>query len=357
MEAPEAAQAVEASVENVDDGDFAASESGKAEFDGKPVDIKGIADTKGDMTLELADGRTVKASEVLYASEGEALVYEAVASLGAPAEIGNILVKNYRDGAENVEAEDYAAGMALAFNHGRYNLPQQQMTDNPYIAKLTEVQRNSAYVLGQRFGGKQVASQQAIARRARFGQRFKQMGQPLTGRVRYDGDIRTLNARQRASVAALEKVADALGVQIHLFESQVDENGIRQGENGWYNTTTGDIGIDIHAGISGEGTMLFTTAHELTHFIKQWSPAKFKVLANFLMEQYGEKGISVEELVEQQQAKALRGGRELSFDEAFEELVADSTIRSDIRKDIIREPGSRSSAASPVRRRQKWLRK
>lgn len=64
----------------------------------------------------------------------------------------------------------------------------------------------------------------------------------------YDGDVRTLNALQRASVAALEKVAEALGVQIYLFESKVDENGVRQGENGWYNTKTGDIGIDIHAG-------------------------------------------------------------------------------------------------------------
>ena len=317
-------QAVDMAVEDVDDGDFAASESGKAVFDGKPVDIKGIADTKGDMTLELTDGRTVKASEVLYATEGEALVYEAVASLGAPADIGNILVKNYRDGAEHVEAEDYAMGMSLAFNHGRHNLPKDQMTANPYIAKLTDVQRNSAYVLGQRFGGRQVASQEAVARRTRFGQRFQELGRPLTGRVHYDGDVRKLNVRQRASISALEKVADALGVQIHLFESQVDENGVRQGENGWYNTKTGDIGIDIHAGISGEDTMLFTAAHELTHFIKQWSPAKFKVLANFLMEQYGQKGVSVEELVERQQAKALRGGREPSFDEAFEEMVADS---------------------------------
>ena len=74
----------------------------------------------------------------------------------------------------------------------------------------------------------------------------------------------------------------------------------------------------------GKGTMLFTIAHELTHFIRQWSPAKFKVLVNFLVKQYGEKGVTVSELVNRQIDKAKRNGRSLTWEEAYEEMVADS---------------------------------
>lgn len=70
--------------------------------------------------------------------------------------------------------------------------------------------------------------------------------------------------------------------------------------------------------------MLFTIAHELTHFIRQWSPAKFKVLVNFLVKQYGEKGVTVSELVNRQMDKAKRNGRSLTWEEAYEEMVADS---------------------------------
>jgi hypothetical protein len=96
------------------------------------------------------------------------------------------------------------------------------------------------------------------------------------------------------------------------------------GSNGWFNPKDGSIHIDLFAGQNGEGTMLFTAAHELTHSIREWSPAKFKVFADFLLEQYGEKGISVEELVQRQIEKAKNNGREISYDTAYEEVIADS---------------------------------
>lgn len=86
----------------------------------------------------------------------------------------------------------------------------------------------------------------------------------------------------------------------------------------------GKMILRLESGRGGKGTMLFTIAHELTHFIRQWSPAKFKVLANFLVKQYGEKGVSVSELVNRQIDKAKRNGRSLTWEEAYEEMVADS---------------------------------
>lgn len=99
---------------------------------------------------------------------------------------------------------------------------------------------------------------------------------------------------------------------------------VRIGDNGWYDPVDGSIHIDLYAGADGKGTMLFTAAHELTHFIKDQSPEKFQALSDFLMEQYGKKGVPVQALVEEQMAKARKHGNALDPDGAFEEVVADS---------------------------------
>ena len=94
--------------------------------------------------------------------------------------------------------------------------------------------------------------------------------------------------------------------------------------NGWYDVKTGDIYIDINSGVRGNGVMLFTAAHELVHDIAVHAPAKFKILADFLMEQYGKKGVSVDMLVQAQIDKAARDGRTIDYDTAYEEVIADS---------------------------------
>lgn len=94
--------------------------------------------------------------------------------------------------------------------------------------------------------------------------------------------------------------------------------------NGWYDVKTGDIYIDINSGVGGDGVMLFTAAHELVHDIAVHAPAKFKILADFLMEQYDKKGVSVDMLVQAQIDKAARDGRTIDYDTAYEEVIADS---------------------------------
>ena len=73
-----------------------------------------------------------------------------------------------------------------------------------------------------------------------------------------------------------------------------------------------------------KGTVLFTVAHELTHFIKDWSSVKYRALADALVKQYQKQGVSVSELVDNQIRKAKQNGREMSRQEAFDEVVADS---------------------------------
>ena len=307
-------------VDDVSERVLEASSDGKTvrKSSGEEVKIARIASTKdGKMTLKLDTGETVNAEDVSYASEGEALVYETVARLNTNVEAANALVDAYDP---SMSAEVYARGIEEAYRYGMYNFSVKEMADkSSFASELTQVQRNTAYKLGQIFGGREVAKQQAIIKKARAGAKAAK----AEGKVHFDGDRSTLNKIQSTSLTALEKIADALGVQIYVFESE-EVNGKRKGANGWFDPKDSSIHIDLYAGQSGESTMLFTAAHELTHFIRQWSPAKFKVLANFLMEQYGKKGVSVDILVRQQMEKARNNGRTISYATAYEEVVADS---------------------------------
>lgn len=294
---------------------------------GETVQIKGIDAIKdGQMTLKLEDGRVVNAKDVSYASQDEALVYEAVSNMGVNASAANVLVNAYHP-ESGVTAQVYAKGIQEAYTYGKYNIPKQEMlSKGAFSSMLTDYQRRTAYKLGNMFGGKETAkAQAAIIKNARSEK------SAVSGKVHFDGERSRLTERQSASLSALETIADALGIQIYVFESPLGANGKRIGANGWYDPKNSSVHIDLHAGANGEGTILFTSAHELLHFIKQWSPAKFKILANFLMKEYGKKGVSVESLVQEQIAKAKRNGRDISYDAAYEEVVADSleTMLSD----------------------------
>ena len=305
--------------------EFKVSDSGEtfSNETGEKVNIAEVASIKnGKMTLKLESGEEVGAESISFGNQGEALVYETVAKLdNINASAANILVKNMD--LSNVSPEIYAQGIKQAYRYGTYNIPvAEMMAEGSPAAELSEQQRMQAYKLGQSNHKAAIQAKEGPVRKNRTTEK-----KASKGKVHYD-KTKAYNERQKVSIEALEKIADALGIEFHLFESPV-VNGRRQGANGWIDSK--GIHIDTFAGQNGEATMIFTAAHELAHFIKKWSPAKFDILADFLMEEYGKKGVSVDELVRAQQEKARRNGREISYDVAFEEVVADSmeTMLSD----------------------------
>ena len=302
---------------------------------GEEVSIVGIASLKdGRMTLKLSNGKVVSSDSVSYGSNGEALIYETVASLDTLPVIANELVRGY-DPESGVSPEVYARGIQEAFVYGQYNLPESEMlAEGTFSADLTAEQRQLAYKSGQKFSGMAIAKQQAEIKKGKAVAKVEAVANQthINDFNPSTFDTSTEQGRgQRASYNVAKMMSEVLGVDIYFFESYVkdnkrvyiDEKGNEvEAPNGYYKN--GAIHIDLNAGNNGEGTMLFTLSHELTHFIKEWSPAKFKVLANFLNEQYGKKGISVDVLVRQQMKKARDAGRTLTYDEAYEEFVADS---------------------------------
>ena len=300
-------------------GEFKVSDNGKTfNLDtGDDIKIADIASIKdGKMTFKLEDGTEISTDKVSFGNTGEALVYETVANLpNINAAAAKVLVKNMD--LADVSSEVYAKGIEEAYRFGTYNIPAaEMMADGAFARDISEQQRTQAYRIGQSNRKASIKAKESTMSQVK-------KADSKAGKVHFEGNKEALNQRQKTSIKVLERIASVLGVEIYLFESPV-VNGKRQGANGWYDKKDGSIHLDIFAGQNGEATILFTAAHELVHFLKDRAPAKFDVLADFLMEEYGKKGVSVDELVRAQQAKARRNGRELSYGDAYEEVIADS---------------------------------
>lgn len=311
------------------------------------VDIASIENGKMMLNVkENTEGAKVKevnAENIAFATNEEAILYEAIAQTDIDAKLAKTIIGNF-DAKGNLSARNYIYGAYEAYTYGKYNYPVEEMSKDGFSVVLTQKQKEDAYRLGQIAHEKNVNAKESDIKKAiDEAKKSNNVQGGKKGKVHYEGVETASTAfteRQKTSVKALETIAKALGVDIYLYESKLDDKGRRAytdkdgnriTANGWYDTKTGDIHIDINAGQNGEGVMLFTAAHELTHFVRQWSPAKFKVLADFLMAEYGKAGVPVAELVRAQQDLAASQGRKISYDTAYEEMIADSmqTMLSD----------------------------
>ena len=321
------------SVENATEGKIEASDSRiTINKDGEDVEVKiDKIDSidNGEMSVKLDNGETVSLSDVNIGGQ-MALVYQAASEMatrvgGFNVDTANVFVKGY-DPSSGLAAAEYIHGFSDAYRFGRHGYPVSELDSSQFTSKLSVNQRSKAYNLGKIFSSESVAKIQKSIKKAEASSTKKK------GRVYFDGRDagKNLTEIQRASLKGLRVVAEALGVDIHVFESTVDKRGKRRGANGWYDPKDNSIHIDLYAGKKGDGIMLFTAAHELTHHIKAVSNAKFKLFADALFEEYGKHGKSVEELIEKKRELLEEQGRlkgkteEEADDLAYEEVVADA---------------------------------
>ena len=298
---------------------FKASESGKTTVDGNEVSIKDIASINdGDITLHLENGETVNANDVEFSSS-DAILYATVLDMNLNAETANAFIRGF-NATEGLTAEQYALGFREAYKYGSYGFPVQEMSRDGFSSALNESQKSLAYGLGKVDAKYTIEAKQNAVKNAKVTNEFHDDSMSIEEAETVAG----LTDRQKTSIKAMKSLSKSLGLKVRFFESAVDSKGKRVGENGRYDPATGIIYIDLYAGLNGEGTILFTAAHELTHHIRMWSPAKFKVFADFLLENYGKKGVSIDALVRAQIEKATRKGRDISYDTAYEEVIADS---------------------------------
>ena len=319
---------------NAKESQFLSSIDGKTIYKDKEVSVQKIDSIKdGEVFVRLNDGNVVNAKEVSFGSKDEALMYEVVTNMDV--DTANAMIAGF-DSSEGIPGYEYAKGFEEAYIYGKTGIHASEMNrDDGFSASLSERKKNWAYKLGQEAGKSEVKSKQDTIAKAKESVKNAQSSVKKQGKLTYlDKDIKPRGNNQKSAIKAAEILSESIGNNWYIFESYVDKQGIRvfkdvdgkvkSAPNGWYDPANGDVYIDLNAGQNGEGLMLFTMSHELTHFIRQWSPAKFKVFADFLIEQYAEKGISVNELVQRKIEKAEAIGKKLDFDTAYEEVVADS---------------------------------
>ena len=275
-------------------------------------------------TLSTKGGQSVSIRSVAFASFDDAVLYKTIAKVASSPNIANTLLRQFRS-QDSISAIDFAAGLMEAYEAGQLGEKTAlELKDAEFAGKLTTGQRDAVYNRGKR-----AAYQKAYQRQ----QNVKKSGGKKEGKLHFDRKGRKFDSVRESSLAVMDTLSKALGVDIYVYESFVNEKGQRvylsdRGEkkapNGYYDPEDGSIHIDLNAGQSGKGTMLFTVSHELTHFIKDWSSVKYMALADALVKQYQKRGVSVSELVDNQIEKAKLNGREISRPEAFDEMVADS---------------------------------
>ena len=255
------------------------------------------------------DKGDVKIGDVAFANTNEALLYEAVADM-SPA-IASTIVSNY-DGS--IPVRTYVNGMRQGVEvYGRYNFRQVgvDISDKSFFAELHPADRRLALALGRQFAAvKTTAEQKAVpAAKAKNSE---------NGKVSFVQGVSAETDMQKNGVELAKVLSKATGINIEFFDSTLDTK--HKNDNGWYDPKTDTIHVDINAGDTRNGTIAYTLGHELTHFIKRWSPAKFKTFGDFLLEQYGEHGVDTQTMLEAQMQKL--GTRDTAL--AYEELVADA---------------------------------
>lgn len=350
--------------ETVYEGNYAVSKDGKAVLDGKEVKLDGFKETDTGVVVATEDGQTADGGAVIYPSNGHALVYEGYLNLMDTAQnpvIANMsvdskskLAKAY-DLAPSTNGRLYFTGANQAFWYGfeGMSLDENSLPVNSPIRALSEEQIKIAYEEGRKAGEKATNTQQSAIEAAQEAAVEKLGGKKGVARAaKKNGgtvildsgiDESTMSKTQKASRDLADKVAQAIGKNVHIY------SGMQ--EYGKYDQSTGEIWLNINGNISGKSMMAFALSHELVHMAKQWSPADYKAFADYLVQQYGKKGVSVEALVKLQMDNALENGYELDWHEAYEEVIADACQRMLLDSDALQK-----MAAYRVKNPDKWQR-
>ena len=303
----------------------------------------------GTLKVKVNGEQEVDASSMSYGNVGEAFVVSAIVDLGVGAEDANTLY-NMFDGVDEKAGQAYAKGISLAFKYGRYFYTPGKLNG---IAGVSKQVAKEAYRIGRksRSNDAKVAQDQLNATAENNAKEGKKVSSK--GSVVYEGAIADENGNlaagedsltdvQKASVNGLKLIAELSPLNFHLFQSTKDgdtytyvkKNGEATHANGWYRVGTNDIYIDLNAGITGEGTVMYTAAHEISHFIKQYSPEKWDKIAEYIMNEYcTHYGGKVDALL-LKHITAIKARPDANTkteqeieDEAFEDLVCDSLSR------------------------------
>lgn len=318
-ETQEQEETTEEAVEETQTEDDTQSDEDTFNIDtGEAVEIVGFSEDKG--MVETSTGEKINVEKISFADTELGYLYRVVSVASDDAKQANYLLRMgmKQEGASVVE---FASAVEEAYQAGLDGFSSEDgVSKLQYAGKIDE---SLAKVIWKR--GQDAREKQDLTERKK--------GFDRKGKLDFQRNGRKFDARREASLSVMKMLTKTLGVTIHVYESNLNAAGElvfrmngeeRMAPNGFYDHDTGEIWIDLNAGDDGNGTMLFTVAHELTHYIKDWNREGYRKLADLVVGQYEKSGKSVEDLCIDQMNKATEHGRNITMGQAFDEVVADS---------------------------------
>lgn len=314
--------------------EFDSDNSGQAfrKSDSEPINIlasEPIAKVEnGVLYLNTDDGQEIAASDVSYGNSGEAAVYAAISNMHTDTETARSLLSGIDD--SGLSSAAYARAIRNAYYRGMNGVKFEDTPGYSDAAKLPEAQRRAAWEAGKQRRAAKAQEQEALIDSGKAGTRESGVTMQESAK-----SIRNLNKQQQTGMAAAKALA-AAGLHVEVYASTEAERKAGK-PNGVYRKADGSIAIDLNAGDNGQGAVAYALAHETTHFIKDYSPAKYEAYAQMIIAAAENKGISYDSLIARQMARLsemeeYKGLSETELQEiAYDETIAEmsETILTD----------------------------
>lgn len=242
------------------------------------------------------------------------------------------MVHTYIDGQDVVK---YDRAYQAAYDMGRSGVSRSYAMQSDSASYLNESQRQLAYEAGQAAAGSIAGERQSSIERRANGKTGWRRGTVRGEGVTLDELKSQFNDTQNQAYKILSAISEATGIDIALYKSESDESGNFTGAQGYYKrSNAGTIYLDVNAGLANvkdvgdlsKYTVLRTFSHEFTHYIENWSPVRYNELRAAVFSHMTESGEDVGELIERQQALMSEDGREVSYDRASREVVAEAMV-------------------------------
>ena len=308
---------------------------------------------KDGMTVRV-DGKEVSVDEIDFADDSQSYLYAAVSKIeNITPGAATAIIRGY-DSSSGQTVGEYLNGIDEAYTYGYHGYSEADLKAGNFAPKLTGEQATTAYELGKYVKSVRGTYKADAIKKMRTALEVetekakaegkeapKTKGMTITynngnGKVvDFDKAGVKLTVKQKAAPALAQVMHEmGLGTNFELFSSYVnkdgvrvflDENGVeRKAYSGVYRMSDGTVRIDLNA-YNGRGLTLNAMAHELTHFIQQWSTEKYEALADFLMKTYEKTDMTMHERVLREQARLKNTrGEEVSYNEAYDEVVANA---------------------------------
>ena len=232
------------------------------------------------------------------AGEAEEALLRAAVNQSVPRGSVQAMLDEFRKGTD-LTPEEFAAGWSDgAHIYGRYGLNVDEASP---LSRMSPEAREAAMKFGRET---EEAERKAAEEKAKAKKKpAAQAGKKGTV-VRGEGlNVQKLSDEQYAAYKAAEVLAEVLGTDI-VIETKILTNKGKEA-NGYYDRGSNTIHVNINALRNGKNVALYTLGHEITHYIKEWSPQKFEALADFVL---GQMGVDAETAIADKLASLKRLG-------------------------------------------------